>query len=137
AATFQYIVSDGFLTAVGNVSFDFAPVFQWHNSVNGMDVDNDGFVSPGEALTVINTLNAVGPTPLLSLSVGNSIPPACLDVNPDKYLTPGDALDVINYLNANPSGAMSVSQVTTNAAETDLAVLSLLSAPRDKVGRFI
>ena len=46
SATFQYILSDGFLTTTGDVTVDFEPVFQWQNPNNAADVDNDGVVSP-------------------------------------------------------------------------------------------
>ena len=51
-ATFQYIVTDGYLMATGNVTVDFEPSFQWHNDTMAEDVNNDGVVSPGDALMI-------------------------------------------------------------------------------------
>jgi serine protease len=135
-ATFEYIVSDGFLTATGEVSIDFEPLFQFHNSNLAADVNNDGVVSPIDALLIINVINSIGSTPLVSLSVG-STPSWYPDVSPDNYVAPIDALMVINYINAHPasssSSAMSA-QAHTTSADNDLALLSLLGGNRDKAG---
>jgi len=69
------------------------------NSLNRYDVNNDGLVTPLDALIVINRLNA-----------GNQAVPAAAssnywDVNSDKLITPLDALWVINYLNSHPNTA--------------------------------
>src|SRR5262249_33376073 len=109
-ATFQYIVSDGFLTAVGHVTIDFEPSFQWHNDVMAADVDDNGFVSPNDALAIINVINAQGSGPLLFLDNG-ATPDEFLDVNPDNFLAPSDVIEVINYINAHPqsTGTMAAS----------------------------
>ena len=60
------------------------------------DVNRDGFVSPLDALLVINHLNAAGP----ARSLGDSRTAAHLDVNSDGVVSPIDALLIINFLNA-------------------------------------
>ena len=63
------------------------------SSLHPMDTNNDGFVSPSDALLIINYMNAGGA----------AVPPAgapFLDVNGDGFVAPNDALLVINYLNA-------------------------------------
>jgi hypothetical protein len=99
-AGFDYVVSDGSLTDVGHVSIDIEPEFQWHNLRNAYDVDDDGAVSPIDAVLVINLLNATGGTPLEGMlgSVGAS-PTTFYDVAPDNFVAPIDAVLVINYLN--------------------------------------
>ena len=70
------------------------------NSVNSLDVNNDGFVSPVDALLVINQINSGLAAPAAA-AVSSSL---YMDVNGDKYVTAGDALMVINYLNSYPAG---------------------------------
>jgi VCBS repeat-containing protein len=73
-----------------------------HNAVNRLDVDPNGRVEPGDALEVINFLNAFGPKEV-ALLTGSPTP--YYDVTGDGNITPGDALDIINYLNAFPPRA--------------------------------
>ena len=53
-----------------------------------LDVNNDGFVSPLDALFVINSINT-----------GTRVEKICYDVNADGFLSPIDALLIINHLN--------------------------------------
>ena len=66
-ASFQYIVTDGFALATGNVTVNIRPMSQWSNPNNAHDVNNDGVVSAGDVLEVINVINAFGAAPLPSL----------------------------------------------------------------------
>ncbi|HIA62151.1 MAG TPA: hypothetical protein EYN93_04540 [Planctomycetaceae bacterium] len=62
-----------------------------------LDINQDGAVTPLDALNIINNLNAHGSRGLAEgeeLSYDNR-----LDVNRDAYITPLDALSIINYLN--------------------------------------
>jgi hypothetical protein len=68
------------------------------NPNNRLDVSGDGFVSPIDALQVINYLNAFGTT-ILTVPPTMTMPPY-LDVNGDGVISPLDALQVINFLNA-------------------------------------
>jgi hypothetical protein len=101
------------------------PNMAWHNPVNGLDVTDstfegpgDGVVSPGDALAIINFINANGPGP-----VADCVPdehPSLDTVNSagepfgDGHVAPGDALAVINFINrygnglAGPSGTREV-----------------------------
>jgi hypothetical protein len=72
----------------------------WHNGANPYDVNGDGFVTPLDALVLINYLNA---------SAAGGVPPenAALralygDVNDDSFCTADDVLAVINRLNTAP-----------------------------------
>jgi hypothetical protein len=73
--------------------------FVWCNARESHDVNDDGRVSPLDALAIINSLNAEGTRQLPSDSVSE---PARLfyDVNRDGFISPRDALQVVNYLNA-------------------------------------
>lgn len=74
----------------------------WLNASNSEDINNDGVVSPIDALVIINDLNANGgrelPAPTDSVK-----PPPFLDSSGDGWVTSIDALRVINLLNANAS----------------------------------
>jgi subtilisin-like proprotein convertase family protein len=134
-ASFQYIVSDGFAFDIGNVTIDFAPRFQFHNSILAADVDKDGEASPGDALYIINLLNAFGPGALVSLSA-DSEPEAYIDVAADNFLAADDALAVINYVNSLPYTPSTPHSLTAEAQSpdiaTDVALLSLLLEPKKK-----
>lgn len=68
----------------------------WHNDVNPVDVDADGFVSPLDVLLIINYINRGGATQLPSRTIKEK---PFLDVNNDGLLGPVDALIIINYIN--------------------------------------
>jgi hypothetical protein len=71
----------------------------WHNLLNSLDVDGDTFISPIDAVLVINYLNA---------GLGGAVPddaavgPPFFDVDDDRHVSPIDAVLVINWLNAHP-----------------------------------
>jgi VCBS repeat-containing protein len=101
--TFFYQVrDDGGATAVGTVTIIVSgfsdPPYQ--NPANNYDVNGDGFVSPIDALILINYINsnAAGPIP-----PGRQTPPY-LDVNGDNGATAEDVLLVVNELNSAAAG---------------------------------
>ena len=75
----------------------------WQNSSNPFDTNNDQFVSPVDALIIINDLNVNGGRRLEPPAHGDE-PPPYLDVSGDNFLSPLDALIVINALNEQASG---------------------------------
>jgi len=82
-------VEDHAVTLIGN---------SWHNSANPVDVSGDGYVTPLDALLVVNDLNKNG-----SRSLAGTVRPAggpYLDVTGDKLASPLDVLLVINALNS-------------------------------------
>ncbi|MCA9191301.1 MAG: hypothetical protein KDB03_06055 [Planctomycetales bacterium] len=84
----------------------------WSNGLTALNVDNDaaGFVTPVDALLIINELNGLRisdpNTGRLPQVVEGHQPPPFLDVNCDSFVTPNDALFIINYLNGStlPAG---------------------------------
>ncbi len=66
------------------------------NESQPLDVNSDSYVTPLDALLVINHLNRTGS--------GAATTGSRLDVNRDGYVTPLDALLVINYLNRRGGG---------------------------------
>ncbi len=92
--TFTYMVSDPQgRQAMGTVRVDVSP--NWQNLRDPLDVNDDSYISPIDALLVINDLNKRGARPLVEPSTG----PPFLDVNGDGSVGPLDALLVVNYLN--------------------------------------
>jgi hypothetical protein len=75
----------------------------WHNPIDALDVNDDGLLSPIDALLVINELNRVG-AHLLLPPTGGAAPPPYLDVTGDNFVSAADALWVINELNRRGSG---------------------------------
>jgi hypothetical protein len=69
------------------------------NPTNALDVDNDGSISPLDALLVINRLNSPANILAGGEGEGSDLPKLYFDVNGDGAVTPLDALTVINYLN--------------------------------------
>ncbi|MBI2479594.1 MAG: hypothetical protein HYV60_13470, partial [Planctomycetia bacterium] len=71
----------------------------WQNPVNDLDVNNDGFVTPLDALLIINSLNLVGPRTLPNPALPPNTPPPFYDTNGDGNISPVDVLLVVNRLN--------------------------------------
>jgi hypothetical protein len=77
--------------------------FGKHNAVEPFDVDANGFVSPSDALLIIDLLNDSSAT----RNVGEMPSPLAgpfVDTNGNGSVTPNDALLIINTLNSRPSG---------------------------------
>ena len=70
----------------------------WYNSAFPNDVDDDGQLTPSDAILVINSINNDGGRLLPTERDSNAAP--FLDTDHDGYLAPLDALLVINELNA-------------------------------------
>ncbi|MCY2995097.1 MAG: FG-GAP-like repeat-containing protein [Planctomycetota bacterium] len=87
----------------------------WQNSAHPLDVNNDGLITPLDALLVANYINANGSGALTWPALGANCPPPYLDCAGDWNITPQDALLVINDLNTH--GARAV----TAASGTDCA----------------
>jgi VCBS repeat-containing protein len=101
-AKFAYTIQDneGSFSNVAEVTVQVTDTI-YQNPVNRFDVNGDGFVSPIDALLIINDLNLNGPRPL---PPGSFTPPPYLDVNGSNSVEPSDALQVINYLNLMGNG---------------------------------
>lgn len=76
---------------------------EFTNPNNALDVNNDGFVTPTDALYVMNFLNTIGPFDLRTIGSGGAEGEAAdiyyYDTNGDKVISTQDLLGVINHLN--------------------------------------
>lgn len=105
--TFEVTITD-VLDATNSFSqsfeFDVTPnPFPWQNLELPEDVNRDGFISPIDALLIINALNSGAPNRFPATRAYDSLDPFS-DTNGDGFLSPIDALIVINYLNrASPA----------------------------------
>ncbi len=96
---FTYRVNDG--TVDGNlarIDFHIDTEHTWYNCLKPLDVNDDTFTTPLDALWIINSLNADGSRQLIN-SRTKPLKPPFYDVNKDGYAAPLDALVVINALN--------------------------------------
>lgn len=93
----------------------------WQNSKNGLDVNNDGLVSPIDLLDVIDQLFVVGSGPMAA----PIIPPTLFcDTSGDNFLSPLDALLLINELNPDFGLSGAVGPQQGIVAPTGAVVLS-------------
>ena len=92
------------------------PLNPWHNYDQPLDVNDDSFISPIDALFVLNELNTVGPHELDP----TQMPTHYLDSNDDGFVSPIDALLVINHLNLESQEDNSVAAIPlTSQLEED------------------
>jgi len=85
--------------ATRDVSLLVGQTSGWQNPRNRLDVTDDGQVAPGDALAVINYINA-NPNDS-DLPAAPQVPPPYYDVNGDRLITSADVLAVVNYLNVD------------------------------------
>jgi hypothetical protein len=99
----------------------------WQQRIEPLDVNNDSFISPVDALLVINKLNAEGARQLTAADQGQNY----YDSSGDGYLSPIDALRVISHLNRLNRPAALSATVADEAAGEGLTRLSAfaMSAP--------
>jgi len=93
--------------AGSSVNFGIAPdaaqPYPFHNNLDGNDINNDGFVAPNDALTIINYINAhQGEGEINSTQDPHVV--GYIDALADNFCAPNDALAVINWINSHPGG---------------------------------
>lgn len=119
------VTDTGSPPASDSVTFTVAVVGStWHNMVDPEDVSNDSFISPLDALLVINRLNREGTGPVPEPPATG---PPFYDVNGDDFISPIDALLVINFLNSRESGEGEAEAVPDAALSDVLGALSLVA----------
>jgi hypothetical protein len=101
--TFTYRASDGVgqsvITTV-TITINDPPPPPHRNPADFLDVNADGFLSPIDALLIINYLNEEGAGPVTGLTA----PPPYRDVDGDNFISAIDVLQVINALNDLSAG---------------------------------
>ncbi|MEM7315501.1 MAG: dockerin type I domain-containing protein, partial [Planctomycetota bacterium] len=101
-------------TAVGHSPARFEILLQvtgsWQNSAVAADVDDNGVVSPLDALLVINELNErdISDESTGAITATSASPPPFLDVDGNGLISPLDALLVINDLSNSQAASASV-----------------------------
>ncbi len=104
SVTLTYVVSDNSGTGSNAANVDIRVLrSRWQNPRNSLDVNNDTFISPIDALLIINRLN--NPNFNRNLNISNPSVPPFIDTSGDELLSPLDALLVINRLNAMRGGS--------------------------------
>jgi len=97
----------------------------YHNTLEPLDVNDDSYVAPIDAMIIINQLNGAA---AVDLDAEGDLPPGFtgfVDVDNDMVLSPADALKVINGLNRN---APTVDQSITITGSDVEALLDRASA---------
>ncbi len=117
----------------------------WQNPLFNLDVNDDVYVSPIDALLIINSLNSLGARELTEPFDNDSPTAAYWDVNGDGFVAPSDALALINNLNqpspslpvalalANDSGASAMDGVTNDSRVQGQVALGGAGIPTAKV----
>ncbi len=94
----------------------------WRNPLDSMDVDNDGNLSPLDALSTINYINA---------NIDRSLPPVrpvnqpYYDVDGDLSVSPLDVLAVINQINGRGTGVRVLKETAGALAQESNVVITL------------
>lgn len=99
----------------------------WYNTTSPLDVNNDGSISPIDALLVINRINDGGPGQLGTPPAAGTIGHHFVDTNNDGSLSALDALLVINHINAQSaiaSASAPGAQAAAIGISHDLALAS-------------
>ena len=119
--TLSYVVNDndGTVSNVADVDVRVQRS-KWQNPRLALDVNADTFISPIDALLIINKLN--DPSFQRNLPLSNFVAPPYLDTSGDEQVSPLDALLVINYLNAT-RGAGGEGESESNLSATTYAMM--------------
>lgn len=90
----------------------------WQNPLWKYDVDDDGSLSPLDALVVINKINRADPNLSFQDPVGSN---PYYDTDGDFSLSPLDALNIINRINQSVGGVVASSNLVsdTGISNTD------------------
>ena len=102
----------------GSVVLDVTAASGFTNVMQPLDVNNDGMISPVDALTVITEITNGGARQLVrteSRAAAARSATAYVDVNGDGFVTPLDALLVINWLTESANAARSAPRAALSA----------------------
>jgi len=124
ADSFRYQVADSLgATSIATVTLTIRQTpSAWQNPIKPLDVNGDTFVTPIDALLVINLLNSAGAGPLAGRTPPIPVQPF-VDTSGDSSLSALDALLVINAINAGAGEGESDDAAGTVDASTPFSVL--------------
>ena len=88
----------------GTEEIEVTDFVSWQSPTHPCDVNLDGFITPLDALLIINDLNMNESRQLPIPYPDDYTPPPFLDVSGDNIVAPQDAVIVINYINEFGSG---------------------------------
>ncbi len=122
--SFDYLIRDdnGLASNDATVNISIAERdFPYMNPLNNLDVDNNGFVIPRDALIIINEINdrqvSDGATgQITNVPVSPSPPVAWMDTDGDGFIIARDALAVINFLNSQQFNSEPAAEPTADSA---------------------
>jgi hypothetical protein len=102
--SFAYYVDDGtYRSEPVTVTLTVETAYPWYNGIRAVNVNDDKYVTPLDALLVINELNQEG-SRKLPADRQRPLSAPFFDTSRDGFITPLDALLVINYLNRRQEG---------------------------------
>jgi hypothetical protein len=127
--SFSYTVADtdGARSKATTVEIEVLGNPPWQNSIEPLDVNNDGAIVPLDALVVIRELNINGPHSFANQARLADSP--YYDVSGDDFLSSLDALRIIRHLN-QPVAVGEPPEVLSPATPND-AVFAFLAAAMD------
>ena len=105
----------------------------WQNPNEALDIDNNTFVVPLDALLIINALNArdfINELNKLPPPPVDGAPPPYLDPSGDGFMTALDVLLVINFLNDNTPGVQEGEGESVAAANVSIVITDYNDPPR-------
>lgn len=139
-ATFSYVVADdvGTDSNVADVTVRVQNS-RWQNPAGNLDVNDDGFVSPIDALILVNYLNDANNETFLPESGVTPQPGSgpYLDPNGDESISPIDVLMVINFLNNNSGGGGGEGEFVTEDYAMMVTPMQMIETVGDEVVRHI
>jgi hypothetical protein len=96
---------------------------QW--AKNPFDVNADGFVTPLDAVLIVNQINAFGPYEIPHTTMPGRAPAPFFDVSGDWFVAPSDAVVTTNYLNSVGAGKANGESIAKRsfAENVDVALL--------------
>ena len=103
---------------------------------NPLDVDDDGSITPLDALTLVNDINV---NKIRDLPTGVPSRAPYLDTNGNGQLDPLDVLEIVNYINTNKAGgggAEGESRIDASKVDYAFAIAdleSLVGSERSKL----
>ncbi|MCA9190438.1 MAG: hypothetical protein KDB03_01695 [Planctomycetales bacterium] len=112
-----YVVDNLVFQAEAIVQFVIYGDNRWRNANREIDTNDDGFVTPLDALLMINDLNRNGGRLLADDGPEGKYYP---DVNDDGWISPADVLQVINFLNAGSLGESEITDLRASRVEPQI-----------------